>query len=284
MKRWIFVLPALAMILFASCKLVFDTEATESYDKEFKVADGYNKIDLDNEAGEVNITTSNTDVIHVKYIKKCMGTSERDAEKHLNDIDITLSGDTSTGVITIVAEFPDVDVARNYEVTFTIIMPDTIDLDIVNTTGDINIIGLSKAPKLEATTGDITLDLLDCGINAKTTTGHIGCTIDILPSNENVTMETTTGDHNLVIASMDTTHAIDIRATSGKVDIMLPANVNLEFDLQVNTGEVRIEGYDPDYTEESNKKAVGTIGDAETKATLDAQTETGYITLKAMGS
>lgn len=283
MKRLFLVLPVIALIFALSCDVVFDTTAEESYDEEFAATD-YWRIDLDNEAGDVIVTTAATDMIKVSYTKRCKGTNENDAEKHLNDIDILLEGNSSTGEITITADFPNVDIAREYEVVFTITMPDSIELDIVNTTGDIDITGLDRAPTLETTTGSITLKNLTCEVDAKVTTGDIDCHIDSLPSTGDVNLEATTGEQTLVIAAMDTTVAsnIDITGTSGSVDMTLPPYAQLEFDMEVTTGEVRIIGYAVyEGTPYSNKHKVGTIGDYEVKSSLEVTTTTGDITLTA---
>jgi hypothetical protein len=247
MKRLFLVLPILALVIAAGCGLVFDTPAEESYTDDFAAAD-YWRINLNNEAGDVIITTATTDFITVSYTKRCKGTNQNDAEEHLNDIDILLEGTASTGEVTITADFPNVDITREYEVVFTITMPDSTELNIVNTSGDIN------------------------------------CQIDNLPSTGYINLEATTGEQTLVITAMDTTAAsnIIINATTGSVNMTLPPYAQLDFDMEVTTGEVRINDYAVTQgTPYSNKHKVGTTGDYEVKSNLDVITSAGDITLSA---
>lgn len=282
MKRLLLVLPLLAFaLIFSGCDLILDKEATEDYTEVFKVSSGYNILDMDNKAGDVVVTaTPTTDSIMIYYIKKCMGTSYAEAEDHLNDIDVTIIGDTATHTVKVGTDFPDVDIARNYQVTFNVIIPDTMNLTVVNTTGDVRVLGMNKKPYLETTTGDIEIKDFECEVDAKATTGTVDCEITKLPENGKINLETTTGDAQLVVAVMDTTNVLSLEATTGTIDVTLPAAVRLEFDMAVTTGEVRIN----DYTYEqgspwSNKHKVGTIGVGPARSRLDAVTETGDITL-----
>jgi len=281
MKRWFIVLP-IFIALFAGCQVVFDTEATETYTEKFAVADGYNLIDLDNDAGNITVTASATDSISIQYTKKCMGTNDRDAEDHLNDIDVLIEGTKSTGKITITAEFPLVDVTRNYEATFNIVVPADMELDLVANKGSIDISGMANTPILETTDGNITIAGFTCDVDATATKGDIECTLDVLPESGNVSLSTSDGYQILNIGSMDTTSTINMNATGeGKLEATLPANARLDFDLQTVSGEVYIENFTYIQGEPwSNKHKIGTIGE-EPRSTINASSDDGDVNLIA---
>ncbi len=282
MKRLLFLaLPLAAVALLVSnCTVIYGEKATEDYSESYAIADGYNLINMDNKAGNIAIVTTEDDSIHVTYTKSCMGTTVEEAKEHLNDITIILSGNQNDSTITISTDFPDVD-TRNFQVTFTLWVPDTMDLDIVNTTGNVDINGLSRQPtRLETTSGNITVKGFNCGVDAKATTGNVDCEIVSLPANKSVKLATTTGTTTLKVLAMDTTNTIGVTGKSGSVDITLPSTVQLSFDMSVTSGEVRINGFVP--TQGSpwgNTHKVGTIGTGTTKSILNAVTETGDITL-----
>jgi DUF4097 and DUF4098 domain-containing protein YvlB len=265
---------------------VYDVEAEEDHTEQYSTAD-YWRINMENKAGDVVVTTGAIDMITVTYTKKCRGTSLENANDHLNDIDVYVGGDASTGIITITTDFPQVDIGtRDYQVVFNVTVPDTTKLNIVNTTGGIDVTGMNMPPYLETTTGDIDISGFNCEVDAKATTGNINCTIDNLPESGNVELETTTGDPTLIITDMDTTtsHNINVDATTGSVEVTMPSYSSFDFDIEVTTGEVTVdEDFGATVTGEwSNKHKVGTVGDSETKSDVRANTDTGDIDLKGI--
>ncbi len=286
MKHWtlFFLTVSFFVVGLTSCSVVFNSKATEDYTEKFPVSD-YNRITMNNKAGNVIVTTGKVDSIAVSYTKKCMGTSDDDAKSHLNDINVYVGGDKNTGLITITADFPKVDIGtRDYEVTFTLIIPDSIELSIQNTTGNIEINGMNKTPTITATTGNIKIRDFNCNVKAATTTGNIDCKIKTLPDAGNVSLITTKGNQTLAIEAMDTSSTINLQASTGNIEVELPSTLKLKFDLKVSTGEVRIKDYKTTTTGEwSNKHKVGYIGDVETgKSTLNAATATGDVTLSKL--
>ncbi|MBD3286093.1 DUF4097 family beta strand repeat protein [candidate division WOR-3 bacterium] len=281
MKRWLVVLPILA-VLFSGCEVVFNTPAEESYEETFAVSDGYTRIDLDNESGNVIVNAVEGDSIIVEYTKKCMGSNDRDANEHLNDIDVTLKG--TAGQITITAEFPTFEETRNYEAIFTITAPPDIIMELSANKGNIDISGMTTSPVLNTTQGDITIADFECDVDATSGDGDIECSLDVLPDSGNVNLTTEDGYQTLVIKDMDTTGTIILSASGiGEINATLPSDAKLDFDLECVTGEVRIEGFpteDITYTEQGNKKKVGTIGEG-TRATFTASSEEGDVNLKA---
>ncbi|MBN2378450.1 hypothetical protein JXM67_01425 [candidate division WOR-3 bacterium] len=281
MRRWLVVLPILA-VLFAGCEVVFNKPASETYTEKFAVADGYNIIDLDNDAGDVTVTAAAVDSISIQYTKSCMGTSERDAEDHLNDIDVFVEGVKSTGKITITADFPMIEATREYKATFNITVPADISLDLVADKGSIDISGMSKTPTLETTNGNIKITGFTCDVDATSTKGDIECTLNKLPASGNVSLSTSDGYQILNIGSMDTTSTINLTATGkGKIEAALPADARLDFDLQLVSGEIYI--YDFNFIQGSpwsNKHKIGTIG-VEPRSTINATSEDGDVILQA---
>lgn len=282
MKRLLLVLPLLAATaLFVGCPLIYDTPFTRSNTETFKVSNGYATINVDNEVGNVRVLTTDEDEIVVTYDRKCWGTSMDDAEEHVNEIYVFVEGNQSTGVITVEGRVPDADLdVRRYEVDFTIYVPDTMSVDINNITGDVELNNLRRKPAVEVTTGTIDINGFKCEVDAKITTGVIDCTIDSLPAGGNVTLRATSGDQLLKIAAMDTTSSINIDGVTSSVEVYLPSDVQLDFDLETTTGAVTINDYDYDQGGVwSNIHKVGTIGGAATRSSLDVLITTGDITL-----
>lgn len=286
MKRMLLAVLACVILFSAGCQVVFDTPATEEYSETYQVSDGYKYLNLDNESGNVVVTGTETDEITVVYEKSCMGTNERDAEEHLNDINVTLSGSTADSTITITADFPLIEDAREYEAIFTITVPPDMILDLSANRGDITISNMTSSPKLETTRGKITITGFECDVEASATEGDIECTLDSLPPSSTVKLTTEDGYQTLIINDMDTStvNSITMEATEkGKIDATLPSFAVLDFSLETETGEVRIEGYpdeDINYTEQGNKKKVGTIGEG-TFSTITAKSAEGDVTLKS---
>lgn len=283
MKRLLFLaLPLAAVALLVSnCTVLYDVRAEDPGSLTYPISDGYNLIEMDNKAGNVVITTeAGLDSIYIDFKKICYGTSTDEAAEHFTDIEVSIVGTTSDSTIRITTDFPNID-TRKYQAEFEIRIPDTMNLDIVNTSGNVEITGMARQPqRLETTSGSITIKGFNCGIDAKATTGNISCEIVNLPSNKSVNLETVSGTTTLDVLAMDTTNALDITGESGDIVVTLPSTVQLSFDLQTTSGKVTINGFVPEHgTTWGNTHQVGTIGTSDTKSTLKAVTESGNVTL-----
>lgn len=282
MRRLLLILPLLAVAaLFIACPLIYDTPYTRTNTETFEVSAGYWHIDVDNEVGEVKVYKTDVDTITITYERTCWGKNLEDAQEHSSEIYVLVEGNQSTGVITVEGKVPETDLdVRRYQVDFTIYVPDTMELDVNNVTGSVELNNLRRKPVAVVTTGDIDINGFACEVDARTTTGSIDCAIDELPSTGNVSLRATTGNLVLKIAAMDTTNSIEMDIETGDANVSLPADVNLDFDLEVNTGAVTISDFDYEQgTPWSNIHKVGSIGTSATKSSLDVLVTTGDINL-----
>jgi len=140
---------------------------------------------------------------------------------------------------------------RNYRINesrIDITIPEGVELEIDNSSGDVNVANLRAAKsKIEASSGDITLRGIICNLEVETSSGDIDI-VDLIGDSE---VESTSGDQEYrnVKGSIEATSSsgditfvdfdgdLDVKATSGDVELRTGKGA-----LQVRTTSGEIEG------------------------------------------
>lgn len=135
-------------------------ELEKSYQKEFEV----NKnaiLHIDNQFGEIKCQNWNKNMVSIEVIVTVEARNESKAEKYLDWIEVSLSGDRNRveGITSLGSghSYENADISIDYK----IMMPNTLNIDFVNKFGDIIMEEIEGPVTIELTYGDLDISALN---------------------------------------------------------------------------------------------------------------------------
>lgn len=217
------------LTLVISCDMWDEASQTERYSKTYS-ADGVKKLKVTNTSGDVDIRKWDQDEIEIRAIKRAF--FEDDLDKVHVDCD--------KGTTIRVRTKYDNDWV-NAQVDYEIKVPRNVTVEITNTSGDVEVYGVTYVYEVEVTSGDIKVNNTDYIRKVETTSGDID--VEINNMNRNVYIESTSGDIDVSIRK-DIYDDINIKTTSGDVDYNgTDRHGSGEFDINIKatSGDVELE-------------------------------------------
>jgi len=211
------------------------------------------KVEVKNVNGSVESSVWDDDSIHVTFEKWATGDDKDDARENIDDIEISISEDTASGVLRIDVDMPSSYAEEpDYGCNVFLNLPSSLSLDLESSNGDIEIQGTEANAVLETSNGEITAKNHSGELSGLTSNGEID--VDIaLPSQGECILKTSNGDITLSISN----------TTSATIE------------ASTSNGEVEIKGLDVTETERKKTKFMGTMGDGE--GVIELQTSNGNI-------
>ncbi len=155
--------------------------------------------------------------------------------------------------------------------------------------GNINLKNILEDIKADLSSGNLTIDEAEGNLNITLSSGDIKLNditgnITTKQSSGNTNLNDVTGRLNLTTSSGNITLDSDLvnntdwtfKTTSGNVVLDLPNDADSNVDINITSGDIDFGGFD--FTgEESNRKAVGTIGKATSSNDLKINTTSGDV-------
>ena len=138
----------------ASVGLSDQARVTETISTELPVVQPAS-LTINNRVGDISISAGDTDVIQVQATKEARSFMRLWAQDTLDSIDVRAEGSGNTARITV--DVPNGLRLRSARVDFEIVVPQSMDLDIVNNVGDISVLGTTGSLRLRSNVGDIAL-------------------------------------------------------------------------------------------------------------------------------
>ena len=199
----------------------------ETFDRTFDVRPGA-VFALMNTNGHINVRAWDQPRIRVhavKHVESRDGDAARDAMKAL-----TLALSQPNGGLRIETKYPKhndgifewiAGTNVNVSVTYEVMVPRTMDLQIENTNGAIEASDIRGSHRIETTNGHITLARCAGDLDAETTNGAIEAELTTVNAGRVVRLETTNGHINARLPRAFAAR-IDAETTNGAIDSDLP--------------------------------------------------------------
>jgi hypothetical protein len=201
---------------------------TETYDRSFDVRAG-SRFTLENTNGRITVRSWDQPKIRVRAEKRVESRDSDMAKKAFAALKIEPT--VTNGAVSIMTRYPrrgsdgffdwlagtNVSMSVTYEVT----VPRSINIDIDNTNGSIDITEVRGSARVSNTNGHI--ELLRCAgdVDAETTNGHIKAELAEVTPGKAVRLETTNG--RITVAVPRSINArLDAATTNGRINTELP--------------------------------------------------------------
>ena len=218
-------LTALTLLLATAAGAV---ELTETVDRTFDVRAGANVL-LTNVNGSITITAWDQPRVRVVAEKEVDG-DRREAQEAMKELRIEFQ--QRDGGLSVITHYPkensgggifdwlmgdDVDAQVKYELT----VPRTMNLDVSNTNGSINVSEVAGTHELETTNGRIRVQRCAGTIDASTTNGSIEAELLRVTKGQPMRFDTTNGRITVTVPR-DFAAEVDARTTNGSISSDLP--------------------------------------------------------------
>jgi DUF4097 and DUF4098 domain-containing protein YvlB len=254
----------IATLLFATAAAA--AELTETIDRTFDVRPGANVV-LSNVNGRITITSWDQPRVRVVATKEVDG-DRGELKKALQDLRVELQ--PRDGGLVITTHYPkemagmskilgwlsgdDVDAQVRYDLT----VPRTMNVDVTNTNGTIELTDVTGQLELDTTNGRIEVTRCAGSLDASTTNGSIKAELVRIAKGQPLRFET----------------------TNDRIDVSVPANAAADLDASTTNGSIRSD-LPVAATRTSSNSLRGTINGGGT--TLRLRTTNGGIAIRKAG-
>ncbi len=176
----------------------------ETFEKTYRFDPG-GEINLENTNGSVTIKTWNRDELRLVAVKKVRARTTRDAKDFLKRVRIEI--DYRRDDMTISTEYPrqssgwfGIGRRPSVTVTYTLTVPDRVDLKMDTVNGDITIERVTGLVEARSINGGINVEIARGSLDAKTTNGSIHAEVENFSIRDNCHLKTTNGRITLFLA------------------------------------------------------------------------------------
>lgn len=199
-------------------------------------ADRYDRVLVRGINGRVEVAgQAGLDEIIIDGERTVGSDTQRDAERHLDDLEVVVYNEGRTLVIE--TEQPRSTHGREYVVDYEITVPDDIQVVIVNVNGDVQAADLDNYASVELVNGSVQLDNLFADVDVRLTNGSILADL-ALPDNA----------------------VVDLRTVNGDIDLFVPRTTSAELSAQVTNGRVSVSNLTVLDVVQSSRSLEGTLG------------------------
>ena len=211
------------------------------------------RLRLEGIRGTVNVTGSpETTSVQITGKRRVESNSARDAEERLKDLDVDVQDGANEVFIKTIQ--PDDTHGRNYIVTYTITVPQDLEVQLRNITGEVTVHAIHTTVSIMAIAGDIRLDEIFGNTFVELATGSID------------------GHVTLPIDGI-----LNLSTVTGSIDLEVPANTSAQLSANVIAGRISLSGLVLENQNSSSTSLSGTLGDG--KGTITLSVMTGNISI-----
>ena len=195
----------------------YRVERTRTFDGD--VATNMVYFEVENRNGPIRVSTWDKSEYYVELTIKAKGSTDDEAERTIEDLDIDLVEQVSQGQLRLVldSDIPS-QVWRRLSIEVTVVLPANaeIDLDLESSNGGIYLSEiLGDTVSIETSNGPFDLD----GVYVESLTGS-----------------TSNGRIEGVIEAKDTS----LSTSNGRIDLTIPCTVSGEYDLSTSNGDIEL--------------------------------------------
>jgi phosphohistidine swiveling domain-containing protein len=226
--------------------------AKETFTTEFPLVN-HMRIRLEAIRGNIQIDgRENTDSVTVIAQKRVGSYSLEDAEENLNELEILVTDQIDEVLIQTLQ--PDNIMNRKYIVDYQIIIPKDLEIEVVHTNGDINVINIENWVTVDSENGDVFLTDISASVIVTIANGSINSSVD-LPLDGEIILSTNNGD----------------------IDLSIPSSTSAGFAASINNGLIQTFNLEFEDAVQTIQSLSGTLGDGD--GVIDLGSINGYISV-----
>lgn len=208
----------LVSVTGASVGLSEQARVTETISTELPVEQPAS-LTSNNRVGDISISAGDTDAIRVQATKEARAFIGAWAQDTLDSIDVRAEGSGNAARITV--DVPTDLRLRSARVDFEIVVPQNMNLDIVNNVGEISVLGTTGSLRLRSNVGDI--DLLDITVR------------------DEYDVEADVGDIEFEGQLPEDAGTTMLRTNVGEINVSLPEDSSFMLDAETSVGDITSE-------------------------------------------
>ncbi len=203
--------------------------------------------------GDISFVSDPAQAVDTEVTKRCKGKDP--ATDQLAATDTVLD---NLPIIDGKLDIKAAEVRCDHGADFDIVSSSTVQLELVNTNGNVSVAGQTGGAKLGTINGHIKAANLAGGIDGQVTNGNIDCDVAELNKREKAVLSTTNGD----------------------IILSLPHDISAVFDASSINGTVTINGFPSvRFTADTTDHKTGRLGSGE--AVVSVHSTNGNITINA---
>ena len=244
-------------LLAVACLYTYKLEVPETHTY---AAAGISGINVTTQSGTVSVAESTATVIRVDVLKYAYGRNREDAEKAIANV---VYSDTIVGSeLKAKVEMPGGN--RPYGASFTVAAPDSTNLSLSTTNGDVEVVGMAGNINAATTNGNVELTGTAGTASVSTTNGRLTVSVHSGP----LYGATTNGTVDCDLTALGPTEDVGLATTNGKVTLLLPDDVSALIDATNTNGLITIYDFTVVYESQTENHLRGRIGSGASSITI----------------
>ena len=244
-------------LLAVACLYTYKLEIPETHTH---AAAGITGINATTQSGAISATASNDTVITVGVLKHAYGRDQADAEKYIANV---VYSDTVVGdELSIKAEMP--SGSRPYGASFSITAPESTDLSLSTTNGDVSVTSMVGSITANTTNGNIELTGTAGTASVSTTNGRL----NVIVHSGAFYGATTNGAVDCDLAALGVAEDVGLATTNGKVTLLLPDNISAVIEATNTNGLITIHDFTVTYETQTEHHVRARIGSGASSITV----------------
>jgi DUF4097 and DUF4098 domain-containing protein YvlB len=244
-------------LLAVACLYTYKLEVPENHTY---AAAGISGINVTTENGAVSVAESAATVITVDVLKYAYGRNQDDAEKAIKNV--VYSDTIAGGELRAKVEMPSGN--RPYGASFTITAPDSTNLSLSTTNGDVEVVGLVGNISATTTNGNVGLTGTAGTASVSTTNGRLTASVH----SGAFYGATTNGTVDCDLVALGPTEDVGLATTNGKVTLLLPDDVSAVIDATNTNGLITIYDFTVIYDTQTEHHVHARIGSGASSITI----------------
>jgi hypothetical protein len=245
------------VLLAAACLYTYKFEAPETHTYS---AAGISGLNATTRNGAVSVAPSEDKTITVGVLKHAYGRDQADAEKAIENV---VYRDSIAGEeLRVKADMPSGD--RPYGASFTITAPDSTNLSLSTTNGDVAVASMVGDINASTTNGNVELTGTSGTASVSTTNGKLTVSVHHGP----LYGATSNGAVDCDVAALGPAEDIGLATTNGKVTLLLPEDISAVIEATNTNGTLLIYDFTVIYDTQTDHHLHGRIGSGASSITI----------------
>jgi hypothetical protein len=245
-------------LLAAACLYTYKLEVPETHTY---AAPGITSLNAKTQNGWIHVTASHDNTVIVdSVVKHAYGRDQADAEQALANVTYH---DTIVGnELRVEAEMP--GGSRPYGASFTFTTPDSIDLSLSTTNGDVSVANTAGDISVSTTNGNVELTGTTGTASVSTTNGRLAVKVhsgELYGATTNAAVECD-------LAALGPFEDVTLSTTNGKVTLWLPDDLSAVLDATNSNGIITVYDFTVTYETQTEHHVRGRIGSGASSITI----------------
>ena len=265
----------LPLFLYACAEVNYwndDTRVEESESKVFSTSN-IRRVNVNTKNGAIETRAWNDDSIHATFEKWATGDDVDEAEDNLDDIEVSVSRNSSTGVLDIEVRYP-VFKNRNRGCNVRLRLPASIVLDLETSNGAITVLDSEEDMECSSSNGAINIQNTEGYAELKTSNGMI----TVINHHGELNGKTSNG-----LISADIVLPRDgecvLKTSNGLITLSIPDSTSAMVEASTSNGKIEIHDIPVSVIKMDKKEFKGRMGRGQ--GTIDLETSNGSIFIES---